>query len=656
MKLRQLYSNTSIMKKTMISPIVMLLMLTMLLLVIVTNLNTVSDDIDNVVYDLAPDTDIASRIMDKVYLKRLDVKNYIKTSDNTVIEKFNATANELSELLTLAHNEFKAPDRVALLLDIDELNQRYDMAFKETVVTNMNIRNEAVNNNLNINGKLAEKNLDNILNSAHENYDIETTFFAGEALKSFLLSRLYVFKYLDSNTTEDNNRAEKELNQTEKWLDDLIANITDSQNLSIAQEAKNQLKDYQAGFQKITMAITARNKAINEVLDKNGPIIAKKTVDLKDSVLKSMIEEGESAKSNIVQTEWFAFIVYIIAALLGLVISYKLAKDVVTPILQMRLVMDEVAAGNLTRRIETNSKDELGQFAENFNMFTAQLQSLMKEISMATERLSTAAEETSSVTKDSTNNILKQQNETTLVATAIEEMTATVREVATNTEKASLAASNGDQEVRSGQTVINQMVQSIGQLVDEIENSSGVIQTLKAGSVNIGTVLDVIKNIAEQTNLLALNAAIEAARAGEQGRGFAVVADEVRSLAQKTQESTLEIEQLIASLQSNADDAVSSMDSNKHSINSLAEKTSHATESLNSITSVVSSISEMNAQIATAAEEQSYVVEEVNNNVHNIQILSEGSATAAQQVAQANNEIADLSAQLKIQVMKFKID
>ncbi|MEC9411269.1 MAG: HAMP domain-containing methyl-accepting chemotaxis protein, partial [Pseudomonadota bacterium] len=306
-------------------------------------------------------------------------------------------------------------------------------------------------------------------------------------------------------------------------------------------------------------------------------------------------------------------------------------------------------------RIDIDNKDELGQFADNFNQFVAQLEQLIKEFALATEHLSTAAEETSSVTRDSTQNILKQQNETSLVATAINEMTATVREVATNTEQASLAASNGDREVRSGQLVINQMVESIERLVNEIEHSSGVIQTLKTGSVNIETVLDVIKSIAEQTNLLALNAAIEAARAGEQGRGFAVVADEVRSLAQKTQESTLEIEQLIATLQSNADDAVNSMNSNKLSVSALAEKTSQATESLNSITSVVSSITEMNAQIATAAEEQSYVVEEVNNNVHNIQIISESNATASQQISSANNEIADLSAKLKIQVMRFQV-
>jgi methyl-accepting chemotaxis protein len=655
MSIGNIYHNASVMKKSMIPPAVMTVMLTILLIVITTNLKTVSNNIDDVVYNLAPDTDLAAQIMNKVNEKRLQVKNYIKTSDNSNVEKFKSIADELQQLITTAQKDIKASDRVKLINEIDELNNRYDDAFHNDVVANMSIRNNIVYDNLNKNGKLAEKSLDGILNSAHDNYDIEATFYAGETLKSLLLSRLYVFKYLDTNSIDDNNLAQKELESTQQWLEELLANTTDNQSLQSAREAATQIEAYKNGFIELVAAITKRNNAINNVLDKNGPIISGKTQALKDSVFKSMIDEGEKAKTNIIKTERFSYIVYVIAAIAGIFISFKLAQGIVKPIEKMKGVMDKVADGNLTLRIDINNKDELGQFAANFNQFVAQLEQLIKQIALATEQLSTAAEETSSVTRDSTQNILKQQNETSLVATAINEMTATVREVATNTEQASLAASNGDREVRAGQLVIKQMVESIGRLVTEIEDSSGVIQTLKTGSVNIETVLDVIKSIAEQTNLLALNAAIEAARAGEQGRGFAVVADEVRSLAQKTQESTLEIEQLIATLQSNADDAVSSMDSNKLSVSALAEKTSQATESLNSITSVVSSITEMNAQIATAAEEQSYVVEEVNNNVHNIQIISESNATASQQISSANNEIADLSAKLKIQVMRFQV-
>lgn len=655
MNLINIYHNASVMKKSMIPPVIMTVMLTILLIVITTNLKTVSNDIDNVVYNLAPDTDLAAQIMEKVSAKRLQVKNYIKTSDNSNVEKFKAIAEELHQLITTAQADIQAPDRVELIKEIDQLNSLYDDAFHNDVVTNMSIRNDIVFDNLNKNGKSAEEKLDGILNSAHNSYDIEATFYTGETLKSFLLSRLYVFKYLDTNSIDDNNQAQKELEATQQWLEKLLGNTTDRQSLQSAREAAKQIDEYKNGFIEIVTAITKRNNAINNVLDKNGPIISSKTKALKDSVFKSMTAQGELTKTNIIKTERFSYLVYIIAAIAGIFISFKLAKGIVNPIEKMKGVMDKVADGNLTMRIKIDNKDELGQFADNFNQFVAQLEQLIKEIALATEHLSTAAEETSSVTKDSTQNILKQQNETSLVATAINEMTATVREVATNTEQASLAASNGDREVRSGQQVIKQMVESIERLVNEIEDSSNVIQTLKTGSVNIETVLDVIKSIAEQTNLLALNAAIEAARAGEQGRGFAVVADEVRSLAQKTQESTLEIEQLIDTLQSHADDAVSSMDSNKVSVSALAEKTSLATESLNSITSVVSSITEMNAQIATAAEEQSYVVEEVNNNVHNIQIISESNATASQQISQANNEIADLSAKLKIQVMRFQV-
>ncbi|WP_289282173.1 methyl-accepting chemotaxis protein, partial [Methylophaga sp. UBA5088] len=238
---------------------------------------------------------------------------------------------------------------------------------------------------------------------------------------------------------------------------------------------------------------------------------------------------------------------------------------------------------------------------------------------------------------------------------AITQMTATVQEVANSAEKASAAAIKGDKDSESGRQVVEEIVASINNLADEINSSTSVIRTLKSDSENIGTVLDVIKNIAEQTNLLALNAAIEAARAGDQGRGFAVVADEVRSLAQKTQDSTKEIEDLILTLQQGSDNAVSSMELNKTSIEGLVAKAVNATNSLNEITNSVSSITEMNTLIATAAEQQSHVVNEINNNVLNIQQVSENTAEGSEQVSQASQEIAQLSERLTNMVRQFKV-
>lgn len=655
MKIVDVYQNAKVMSKSMISPIFMTLMLTVLLVTTFINLNNVIKSNEEVVYNLAPDSELAAQVMDGVYNKRLQVKDYIKTSADSAKENFKQFSDSLDKLIEQARQEMHHPERAALLMEIENLNHQYDETFYNEVVKNNETRNEIVNNQMSIIAPQTEQQLSRLIETSFQSNDAENAHDMSELLKHFLLARLYVFKYLDDNSEEAKQRAFNELATVEVQGQNLTARLISRLQLNALGEVLDNINQYQTGFENVVAAIEQRNLAIQNILDKNGVSIAEKTVQLKDSVFQSMIETGEQSNQQLIDTEIYTVIIFLVAASLGLFLSYQLARGIVNPIETIRQTINKVAAGDLTQRIDLHSKDELGELSTNFNTFVTQLQTIIADIGVNTEHLSTAAEETSNVTKETTDNVIKQQSETSLVATAINEMTAAVKEVASNTEKASLAAANGDQEARSGQVVINRIVDSIKNLVLEIDQSSGVIETVKTGSINIGTVLDVIKNIAEQTNLLALNAAIEAARAGEQGRGFAVVADEVRSLAKKTQDSTEEIEQLIARLQSHADDAVASMAANKSSINELAEQTSQATDSLNVITNVVSSISEMNAQIATAVEEQSYVVEEVNGNIHNIQIISESTSTAAEQVLQANNEIAEVSSQLKIKVMHFKV-
>lgn len=346
-----------------------------------------------------------------------------------------------------------------------------------------------------------------------------------------------------------------------------------------------------------------------------------------------------------------------IAIVIGVFLSIAIAKAVIDPIKEVIKNLKNMATGNgdLTVRLPITSQDEVGELSAAFNQFVGKLQGMISNISKAIEQLAAATEETSVVTQSTSESIANQKNETIQVASAINEMTATVKDVAQSAERASLEAKSGDEQTRSGKKIIDEVVSSINELAIEIDHSAEVIKGVKSGSVDIGTVLDVIKNIAEQTNLLALNAAIEAARAGEQGRGFAVVADEVRSLAQKTQDSTKEIENLISNLQVESDKAVAAMDDNRSGIQSLVDKTAIATDSLNAITRSVSSITEMNTLIATAAEEQNYVVDEINRNIHNIQQISEDTSVGSSQVSQASREIAQLTEQLKMQVNEFKV-
>ncbi len=306
-------------------------------------------------------------------------------------------------------------------------------------------------------------------------------------------------------------------------------------------------------------------------------------------------------------------------------------------------------------RVQIASRDEMGDIAKSFNKMAEGFSNTVRDIMASSSQLATAAQEVSAVTVQTSQGIQEQQSQTDQLATAMNEMTATVQEVTRHAEEAAGAASAANDESANGRQVVNDAVNTIDALAEAIGRAADAIHRVETDSDRIGTVLDVIRGIAEQTNLLALNASIEAARAGEQGRSFAVVTDEVRTLAGRTQESTQEIQKMVESLQGGTKEAVQLMERSREQTQSGVEQTAKAGDALSAIADAVEKINDMNTQIASAAEEQNSVAEEINRNVVSISQVTDESAQGAEQTARASEDLANLATNLQQVVAKFKV-
>jgi methyl-accepting chemotaxis protein len=561
------------------------------------------------------------------------------------------SAKEVTNALNAVEQSI-ARSRALLALSSDQktldlqatANGAYRRAFSE--MTSATQAREAASANLEVTADLALKNVAAIEQSLLQGDNILA--FNDAVYLSTLIqqARLHVKSYTYSGKPEFDRSATAAIDEAMGGLNGLAGSIP-AQYLGKLKDASDALKSYRGAVGQYRDAQGLSTHAA-EKMAAEGENLQEMSTQLTAS--QNTLRDADSAKARSMLS-----LATGLALLFGVIAAWTITRQIVVPLLLTLKVVERVASGDLSQDLYVERRDELGQLQGAIQRMTVGLRSLIGGISEGVNKIANAAEQLSAVTEQTNAGVSSQRIETDQVATAMHEMTATVQEVARNAEEASEAAVAADQQAREGDRVVNEAIAQIELLAREVENSTEAMSDLKRESDKIGSVLDVIKSVAQQTNLLALNAAIEAARAGEAGRGFAVVADEVRSLAQRTQKSTEEIEELVVGLQNGTRQVATIMDNSRTLTTSSVELTRRAGSSLENITRTVSAIQSMNQQIAAAAEQQSSTTEEINRSVLNVRDVSEQTATASKATAASSVELARLGTHLQSLVGQFKV-
>ncbi len=555
--------------------------------------------------------------------------NYQSFNDNS-LKMMQAREQSLQTQESLVDNleslEGAADDTASLLLDLIDLETSQDPTEREIAATASNIDNSFSN--------LITSSYD--LVNAKEKSKYET-----------------ILKELDYIISEAQNKLEYVSRHWEGVIDqEMLDNINTEAGKVFTMlngpesilKRKGQQLDFNLQASQLLNTVESNATAVNQSMGSLNKAIESTS----QAVSVRAIDEIDSASYK-------TLALVLIAIVVAVLVSIAVIRPLKNSLDKVNNALNILASGNLTHKLDDSGHDEFAELSRNCNRLVDSLRTLIQGILDRSNQLAAAAEETSAITAQTTAGIQEQKNQVDQVATATTQLSSSAMQVSTSADEALNQIRQADEEAQHMRAIADENKRTILALADEVAKAGQVINKVHSDSASIGSILDVIRGIAEQTNLLALNAAIEAARAGEQGRGFAVVADEVRSLASRTQDSTQEIQQMIQVLQQGTQEAVSVMELGRQQANSCVEKTEQANVALESISNAVHYAHDSGTHIANAAQEQNLVSQQVSEKLEHIAAISEETATGADQTAQSSHQVAQLAEELQASVGEFKV-
>lgn len=611
--------------------------------------------------DRVDKADDVNRIIKLLQDARMAEKNYIERSDDAEVQEFNGLLRDvLTQAKDLKDNRFDDEQNIQLMKALIQQTTQYQSQFeryvgmkqeREQVIEEMRQKAQAVLDHLDQMRELLHHKVTRELTSEGATTvvlrDVGLAEDANKVIRWMLQARSDEKNFLVFGGAQYASAVETAIAKIQAELTELDADINSTTRSAAVREAAAAIGDYHTAFERFVELDRESTQAKDGMIAEAREAIASAESARSDQKAQMLSISGSTHRNM--------FVLPLVALVLGMLSAWLIARSIVPRLQQAAEVAKLVAEGRLALEVPVGGRDEVGVVLNGLREMVRNLRQLVGDLQGSAMEVAAAAEQLSAVTVQTSEGVQRQRHEVEQVASAMHQMSASISDVAASAEQASNAAQDSDKTTSDGERLVSVSLQSIQELAKDIQASADMVSLVKDKSTNVTAVLDVIKGIAEQTNLLALNAAIEAARAGEQGRGFAVVASEVRSLAQRTQQSTTEIEALLEELQSGVGQAVTSMEQNRKRAESSVEHSAQVVNALQRISGAVATIVSMNLQIASGATEQSAVAEDINSSVQRINTIADQSASGSDEVSRSSEELARLGHQLQSMTERFEL-
>ncbi|MBY5993023.1 methyl-accepting chemotaxis protein [Ferrimonas balearica] len=647
------------------------------------SIGTVSQETESFQSFSLPAKDRTGSLERLLNAEQLEVLGAYHSADATQLGRHQAVLSELNAELkaNLTALSQLVSGRPALTAPVDQIQSQYQ-AYWQQVSTLLSARQTALSqaSALSVDLGQLEETIDDTSSALLDVMDLEYSndasdqALAGHAntLDTSLMGIISIALELEkADSLSLVDTIEGELSYLLSNLEYLQSNLewqrtdgTDRIDTDVAEEIDANLASILAAFDEGQGVITQRRASIQAQLEASSALDSARATlaelqnrmdGLHSQVVTISNQSGDQAQQALSDSRSRTLLVMLISILVAASVGWFTIRAITRPLNQVNEALSVLAKGDLTQKLSYPHRDEFGRLVGNTNKLVDSLRTLIQSIIDRANQLATAAEETSAVTAQTTSGIQEQKSQVDQVASATTELSASATQVATGASDALGEIKLADDEAKQVQGISAENGATIQALASEVERASGVINKLHEDSAAIGGILDVIRGIAEQTNLLALNAAIEAARAGEQGRGFAVVADEVRSLASRTQDSTAEIQQMIEVLQQGAKEAVTVMEQGQSQARQSVAKTEEANRMLEAIAQAVDRVYTAGNQIAQAAQEQDQVSQTISQRLEQIAGIAEETSSGAVQTATSSQQVAQLAEELQMQVREFRV-